>query len=369
MIRYGGLVPSYIANLKVYESGKSIDEVKRLYNLKSVIKLASNENPWGPSPKALTVLREHAAEVHRYPDQAASELRHALATRYWLKPENIIIGNGSEGIMGYIARAFLHENDETITARSTFSGFPILCRSRGIEPIEVDLREYCFDLEAIARRITPRTKLIYLCNPNNPTGTFFSQRAFDHFMESVPERVLVILDEAYFEFAQNIADYPDSMDYRHDNVITLRTFSKIYGLAGLRIGYGFGHPDLISSLWKVKLPFEPGSLAQQAAVAALEDEPFIRHTLTHNQQGLELYTRELTSLGVSWIPSATNFIAMEAPEGWSAQHLFEAMLRRGVIIRPLAASGLPNCLRISVGKPEENERCLEVLRQVLEQGT
>lgn len=365
---YAELVPKYISNLRIYESGKSIAEVQRTYGLERVIKLASNENPWGSSPRAMAAVRQHLGEVHRYPDQAALDLRSALAQRYRLKNENIIVGNGSEGIMGYIVRAFLHEQDEAITAEATFTGFPILCHSRGIAPIRVPLRDYCFDLEAITARITPRTKLIYLCNPNNPTGTFFSRRSFDRFMERVPPRVLVILDEAYFEFAQGLADYPDSMDYRHDNVITLRTFSKAYGLAGFRIGYGFGHPDLIASLWKVKLPFEPGLLSQVAGVAALEDDSFLSHTLEQNQQGLDLYTRELTRLGIQWIPSATNFIAIERPAGWTAQQLFTAMLRRGVIIRPLEQSGLPDCLRITVGTPEENQECLRVLEEILKEG-
>ena len=365
---YAELVPSYIANLRTYQSGKSIAEVQRTHGLERVVKLASNENPWGPSPKAMQALRRHLEEVHRYPDQGVLDLRSALAQRYRLKNENIIVGNGSEGIMGYIARAFLHDDDEAVTAHGTFTGFSILCNSRGIRPVCVPLRDYCFDLEAITDCITPRTKLIYLCNPNNPTGTFFSRRSFDHFMEKVPPRVLVLLDEAYFEFAQGLAEYPDSMDYRHDNVITLRTFSKAYGLAGLRIGYGFGHPDLISSLWKVKLPFEPGLLSQVAGVAALTDEEFLGHTLAQNQQGLDLYTRELTRLGINWIPSATNFIAMETPEEWTAEQLFEALLRRGVIIRPLEQSGLPGCLRISIGTPEENQECLSCLQEVLQQG-
>ena len=365
---YGDLVPPYIANLKIYQSGKSIAEVQRQYGLSEVVKLASNENPWGPSPLAVQAMQKVNTEVHRYPDQAAADLRAALAERYRLGNENIIVGNGSEGIIGYIVRAFLHENDEALTASATFTGFPILCRSRGIEPIAVPMRDYCFDLEVISERITPRTKLIYLCNPNNPTGTFFGRNAFDRFMESVPARVLVILDEAYFEFAQGLKDYPDSMDYRHDNVITLRTFSKAYGLAGLRIGYGFGHPELIANLWKVKLPFEPGNLAQAAGIAALDDDAFLQHTLSHNQQGLDLYTRELTRLQITWIPSATNFIAIETPAGWTAQALFQALLRRGVIIRPLEQSGLPQCLRISVGTPAENRRCLECLEEVLQLG-
>ncbi|MFN8607561.1 MAG: histidinol-phosphate transaminase [Vulcanimicrobiota bacterium] len=365
---YAELVPPYIANLRIYQSGKSIAEVQRAYGLNEVIKLASNENPWGASPKAMAAVRAHLEEVHRYPDQAAMDLRAALAARYRLKNENIIVGNGSEGIMALIVRAFLHDQDEALTAHGTFTGFPILCQSRGITPISVPLRDYCFDLEAIAERINTRTKLIYLCNPNNPTGTFFSRSSFDRFMEHVPPRVLVLLDEAYFEFAYKLADYPDSMDYRHDNVITLRTFSKAYGLAGLRIGYGFGHPDLISSLWKVKLPFEPGVLSQVAGVAALDDEEFLSHTVEHNQQGLDLFTRELTRLGVQWVPSAANFIAIETPTGWKAQQLFQAMMRRGVIIRPLEQSGLPDNLRISVGKPEENRACLSRLEEVLNLG-
>ena len=367
MMESSFLVPPHIANLKVYQSGMSIAEVQRTYGLTRIVKLASNENPWGPSPLALAAVRRHLEESHRYPDQSAFELRHALAQRYRLGPENIIVGNGSEGIMAYICRAFLHSGDEALTAAATFTGFPILCRSRGIEPIEVPLRDYCFDLSAIAERITPRTKLIYLCNPNNPTGTFFGRKAFDEFMTRVPPRALVLLDEAYFEFAQDLPDYPDSMDYRHDNVITLRTFSKAYGLAGFRIGYGFGHPELIASLWKVKLPFEPGGLSQEAGVAALEDHQFLAHTLQQNRGGLDLFRRELTQLGINWIPSATNFLAFETPAGWTSDDLFQAMLRRGVIIRPLQQNGLPGCLRISVGTPEENQVCVDVLREILAQ--
>lgn len=360
-----GLVPDFIEQLVPYKAGRPIYEVQQEFGLERVVKLASNENPWGPSPLALEAIQSVVGEVHRYPDANAWKLREALAHRYGLSHENIIVGNGSEGIMACITRAFLHDDDEVLTSDAAFLGFPVLCRTRGIEPIAVPLTEYRFDLHAIADRITPKTKLIYLCNPNNPTGTYFTKAEFDRFMERVPFRVLVILDEAYFEFARHIPSYPDSMDYRHDNVITLRTFSKAYGLAGFRVGYGFGHPDLIRNLWKVKLPFEPGVLGQAAGVAALEDEEFLKGCIRANQEGLDQVFGGLERLGLVYLPSVTNFVTFFAPEGRDPQDIFQRMLRRGVIIRPLEQAGLPRCLRISIGTPEELEIALTALEEVL----
>lgn len=359
------LVPDYIESLQPYKAGRPIYEVQREFGLERVIKLASNENPWGPSPRAMEAVATTLGEVHRYPDSAALTLREALAHRYQLGTENIIVGNGSEGIMACITRAFLHGDDEVLTSDAAFLGFPILCRTMGFEPITVPLNEYRFDLEAIARCITPRTKLIYLCNPNNPTGTYFTRLEFDRFYEKVPSRVLVILDEAYFEYARHIPSYPDSMDYRHDNVITLRTFSKVYGLAGLRLGYGFGHPALIRNLWKVKLPFEPGVLSQAAGVGALEDDEFLKHSLRANAEGRESLFRGLERLGLEFLPSVTNFVTFFAPEGSEIQDIFQRMLQRGIIIRPLEQAGLPRCLRISVGTPEELQLALSALEEVL----
>lgn len=360
-----GLVPDYIEQLVPYKAGRPIYEVQREFGLERVIKLASNENPWGPSPHALEAIKAAVAEVHRYPDANAWKLREALAHRYSLSHENIIVGNGSEGIMACITRAFLHDDDEVLTSDAAFLGFPVLCRTRGIEPIAVPLNEYRFDLAAIADRITPRTKLIYLCNPNNPTGTYFTKAEFDRFMVRVPDRVLVILDEAYYEYARAIPSYPDSMDYRHDNVITLRTFSKAYGLAGFRVGYGFGHPDLIRNLWKVKLPFEPGVLGQAAGVAALDDEEFLKTCVRANGEGRDLLFAGLERLGLEYLPSVTNFVTFFAPAEREVQDIFHEMLRRGVIIRPLEQAGLPRCLRISVGTPEELEIALATLEEVL----
>lgn len=366
---FTGLIPRFIDELKPYQAGRSIREVQREFGLETVYKLASNENPLGPSPRALEAAAGALADCHRYPDPAAMDLRIALAERFDLSIDNVIVGAGSEGIMANIVRVFLHDDDQVLTSDAAFLGFPILCRTRGIEPETVPLRDYRFDLDRMAERITDKTKLIYLCNPNNPTGTIFTRDEFDRFMTRVPPRVLVIHDEAYCEFAAHHPDYPDSMDYRHDNVITLRTFSKVYGLAGFRVGYGFGHPDLIGSLWKVKLPFEPSAPAQAAGVAALEDTDFLGRTLTLNSQGLLQLTEGLKQLGLTYVPSLTNFVMVVVDSPETVSLIFDRMLRLGVVVRPLGQAGLPNCFRISVGLPEENRACLLALGRVLEEGT
>src|SRR5579862_9728493 len=268
------LVPSYIASLRPYEAGRSIDEVRRTYGLTRVSKLASNENPLGPSPMALEAIRRELEGLNLYPN-GGLDLRRTLAEKFDLKPENVIAGSGSEGIMSGIIRTFLCDDDEVLTTDAAFLGFQVLARSRGIAYRTVPYRYWHYDLAALAAAINEKTKIIYLANPNNPTGTIFTKQEFDAFYQHVPERVLIILDEAYFEYAKDNPRYPDSMHYRYDNVITLRTFSKIYGLAGVRIGYGFAYDRLIGNLLKVKLPFEPGTLAQAAGIGALADKEFL----------------------------------------------------------------------------------------------
>ena len=260
------LVPPYIESLRPYEPGRSADEVRRAYGLTNVSKLASNENPLGPSPLALEAIRRELCGLNLYPN-GGLDLRRTLAEKFDLKPENVIAGSGSEGIMSGIIRTFLCDDDEVLTTDAAFIGFQVLARSRGVKYRTVPYRDWHYDLPALAAQITEHTKIVYLANPNNPTGTIFTRHEFDSFYQHVPERVLIILDEAYFEYAKDNPRYPDSMHYRYDNVITLRTFSKIYGLAGIRIGYGFAHEDLIANLLKVKLPFEPSTLAQAAGIA------------------------------------------------------------------------------------------------------
>jgi histidinol-phosphate aminotransferase len=354
------LVPSYIEALRPYEAGRSIEEVRRLYGLERITKLASNENPLGPSPLAIEAMLREMSGLHRYSNGGLS-LREALAARFDTKVDNVIAGSGSEGILSNIIRTFLCDDDEVLTTESAFVGFQVLAQSRGVRYKTVPYRNYHYDLEALAAAINDRTKIIYLANPNNPTGTIFTRQEFDAFYKHVPERVLILLDEAYFEYAADDPRYPDSMHYRYDNVITLRTFSKAYGLAGVRIGYGFAHEDLIRNLLKVKLPFEPSALAQAAGIAALEDRAFLHKTLELNARGMQYLTTELRAMGFTVIPSHANFVML--PGLADAARFTQDLLERGIIIRPLRAFGIPDAVRISTGTDADNQLCIDTIRQ------
>jgi histidinol-phosphate aminotransferase len=357
------LVPPYIEALRPYEAGRSAEEVQRAYGLSRVSKLASNENPLGPSPLALEAMARSMSGLNLYPD-GGLELRRVLAEKYETKVENVIAGTGSEGIMSNIIRAFLCDDDEVLTTDAAFLGFQVLAKSRGVAYRTVPYRDWHYDLTALAGAITERTKIVYLVNPNNPTGTIFSKHDFDAFYRHVPERVLIILDEAYFEYAKDTPRYPDSMHYRYDNVITLRTFSKVYGLAGVRIGYGFAHERLIANLLKVKLPFEPSTLAQAAGIGALADKEFLHKSLELNARGLKFLTKALGEIGLKIIPSEANFVMAVLPSAEHAAQLTSELLPQGIIIRPLASFGLPNCVRISTGTAEDNQRCVEAIQKL-----
>jgi histidinol-phosphate aminotransferase len=360
------LVPRHIAALQPYQPGLNVEEIQQRFGLKRVIKLASNENPLGVSPLALERAREALAGMSRYPS-GGLELRKRLAELFSMSAANVIVGAGSEGIMANIVRTFLCDDDEVLTTDAAFQGFQVLARGRGVAYRTVPYRDWRYDLPALADATSARTKLIYLANPNNPTGTFFTRKEFEDFHRRVPERVLIILDEAYYEFAITEPSYPDSLHYRFDNVITLRTFSKAYGLASARIGYGFGHQDLVSVLLKVKLPFEPSGPAEAAALGALEDREFMLRSAANNARGMAFLKTELALLGIQVVPSATNFLMIVFDSENEAQQIFEGLLRRGVIIRPLAATGLPKCLRVSIGTPEENEIFTRALSDVRRQ--
>jgi histidinol-phosphate aminotransferase len=360
----GILVPPHITALKGYEPGLSADEIQQKYGLARVIKLASNENPLGASPQAIERGQQAFTHVSRYPSGGLA-MRRKLAELYSVDVRNVIAGSGSEGIISNIVRTFLNDDDEVLTTDGAFLGFQVLARGRGVAYRTVPYRDWHYDLTALAAAINPKTKLIYLANPNNPTGTFFTRQAFEQFHKRVPERVLIILDEAYYEFGVVEQSYPDSMHYRFDNVITLRTFSKAYGLAAARVGYGFAHEDLISVLLKVKLPFEPSGPSEAAALGALEDREFMIRSVANNAKGLLYLTRSLRELGFTVVPSAGNFVMLVLKDDLEAKNIFQNLLERGVIIRPLATTGLPNCLRISVGTPEENEYFLQTLQLVL----
>ncbi|MBC7927350.1 MAG: histidinol-phosphate transaminase [Bryobacteraceae bacterium] len=360
------LVPPYIDALRPYVAGRNPAEIAREYGLSRVFKLASNENPLGASPLALQQVRAHMDNLHMYP-AGGEDLRIVLAETYELRPENVVVGSGSDAIMANIMRTFLCDEDEVLTTEAAFIGFQLLARSRGVAYRAVPYKDWRYDLQSLAAAITDNTKIIYLANPNNPTGTIFSRQEFDAFYKHVPERVLIILDEAYFEYARDNPRYPDSMHYRYDNVITLRTFSKAYGLAGLRIGYGFAHDELIRNLMKVKLPFEPGTLSAAAAIGALKDTEFLHRSLELNARGLRFLTESLRQEGLEVVDSWANFVMIVLDDARKASAMVELLLRRGIIVRPLAAFGLPTCVRISVGTDEANQLCVEAIQHSLEE--
>ncbi|MBN4081309.1 histidinol-phosphate transaminase [Caldithrix abyssi] len=359
------LVPSYIQNLANYVPGKPIEEVQRELGLSHVDKLASNENPLGPSPRAIEAMANTLSGLHRYPDVSGYELRTKLANRFNIKMDNVILGAGSEGIMSTIMRTFLLNDDELISAANSFIGFRVLANASGRKVHWVPMKNYRYDLEAMAEKVSDYTKIIYIANPDNPMGTYITWEEFDRFYAHIPERVLIILDEAYYEFAQSRDDYPDSMSYRYDNVITLRTFSKAYGLAGLRIGYGFAHDKLISNLMKVKEPFAPSLIALTAGVAAMDDTEFLNETLAINQKGYSFLRTELAFMGTETVPSVANFITTVWDSKERAADITQSLLNKGVIVRNLTAFGWPNCIRISIGNEAENRHFIDALKSIL----
>ena len=359
------LVPSYIKKLKSYKPGKPIEEVQRDLGLEDIIKLASNENPLGPSPMAKKSHKNSLKSLHRYPDSTGYELRNKLARKFELEISNVVLGAGSEGIMSTIMRTFLLNDDEIISASNSFIGFKVLANASGRKVHWVPMKNHKYDLKNIVNHINDYTKIIYIANPDNPMGTYVTKEEFEKFYKHVPDRVLIILDEAYFEYASGSKDYPDSMNYRYDNVITLRSFSKAYGLGGARVGYGFAHSDLIQNLMKVKVPFEPNSLAQDAALAALEDEDFIKTSLSLNKNGQNFLVNEFQKLNIKYIPSSTNFLTTiwESPE--QAKLITNRLLNFGIIVRNLASFGWPEYIRISIGLKDENNRLISQIKKVL----
>lgn len=360
------LIPEYLDKLQVYQAGKPIDEVVREKGLTKISKLASNENPLGPSPFAIKEMTNALWDVHRYPDMHATLLKEKLCELYNVKPSNIILGNGSEGIMAYIARTFIQPGDEVLTAEKTFIGFHILATGTGAKlktvPRTPDMR---YDVKALAEAVNDNTKVLYIANPDNPTGTYITEQEFDYLMDFVPKHTIVILDEAYFEFASSTWDYPDSMKYRYDNVITLRTFSKAYGLSGVRAGYGFGQEDLINALHKVKLPFEPSLIAQKGAIGALNDYPHLERTIRNNTKRYYETLKFLDKKGFNPVRSITNFICFKTGSAEASNYLFENLLNEGVIIRPLKANQMPDWVRVSIGLKEEMRHFFEAMEKIL----
>ena len=356
-------VPDHIRRIVPYVPGKPIDEVEREYGIQGSAKLASNENPLGPSPKALAALRERLDELHLYPDGGCFHLRHALAAKLGVDPEQLIFGNGSNELIELAVRTFLRPGDEALISRGSFVAYGLALDAMGATVRTVPLKDYGFDLDAMARALTPETRCVFLANPNNPTGTIYRRPEWEDFLERVGPEVLVVADEAYFEYAAD-PDYPDSLDDRRRDrtVLTLRTFSKVYGLAGLRIGYGIAPPEVVAMMNQVREPFNVNAAAQWAATAAVADTEHLRRSIEVNRQGLAFLTDGLTALGVESVPSEANFILVRTGQ---VGRVFEELMRRGVIVRPVGPD-FPEHVRVTVGTPDENRKFLEGLSEVLE---
>ena len=354
-----------LRDIMVYEAGKPIEETARELGIDpgAIIKLASNENPLGPSPKAIQAMHAALENAHLYPDGNGFYLCKAIAAKLGLAPENIILGNGSNEALEFLGHAFLDamRRDEVIASQHAFVVYKLVATSFGARMIEVPSPDYQQDLEAMLEAITPRTRLIFIPNPNNPTGTLISQRAIDSFMSRIPENVMVVFDEAYFEF---LNDPPDTLRFvREDrNVVVLRTFSKIHGLAGLRIGYAVARPDVINLLHRTRQPFNVNSVAQAGALAALEDDVHLRETKRVIDEGRAYLQEEFAEMKLPFVPGVANFLMVNVSDGCA---VFQKLLRRKIIVRPLKGYGLSEWVRISVGTMEENRKCVAALREIL----
>ncbi|MEY4526637.1 MAG: Histidinol-phosphate aminotransferase [Nitrospirota bacterium] len=350
-----------IASLNPYVPGKPIEELQRELGLARVIKLASNENPIGPSPKALAALAGGHDSLHRYPDGGAFRLRQALAERCKLTLDHVILGNGSDEILGLLARTFLAPGDEAVMADQTFVIYKMEVTAAHGKAVIVPLVDWTHDLDGMAKAITPKTRLVFLCNPNNPTGTMVAADAVARFMSQIPEDVIVVFDEAYLEYVRD-AHFPDSLQYvtQGRNAIVLRTFSKIYGLAGLRIGYGLTTPEITTCLNRVRPPFNANTLAQQAALAALGDDEHVAKSRAINAAGMQQLESGLQALGFTTIPSQANFIYFNVKR--DGRGVFDALLREGVIVRHIEGT----MLRVTIGRQDENHAFLGALKKVLQ---
>lgn len=353
----------WLRELVSYEPGKPIEDVARELGLRpeQIIKLASNENPLGPSPKALAAMQDMLLRSHFYPDGGGYYLREAIAKRVGLKRENVILGCGSNEVIEFIGKAFLNPGDDIIAARHAFVVYKLMATLFGANTIEVPDPNFAHDLDAMLAAITPKTKEIFIANPNNPTGTLVSQGEIDRFMAEVPSHVIVVFDEAYYEF---LPDPPDVVKYVREgrNVVVLRTFSKIQGLANLRIGYGLAHKELIDILQKTRQPFNANGIAQAGALAGILDEEHQRKTRDLTIEGRDWMQKEFTALGLEFVPSHANFVLVRVGSG---KAVFEALMKKGVIIRDMNAYGLPEWIRVSIGTMDQNRRFLSELRAVL----
>lgn len=352
-----------ILNITPYIAGKPIEETKRQFGLKNVIKLASNENPIGPSPKAIEAIKKSLSGINRYPDSSSFYLKRKIGRLLGVQPEEVILGNGSDELIDIIVKTFVEDDENIITADTTFLEYEIISRVNAKKIIRVPLKYFKYDLQGIKSRIDRKTKLVFIANPNNPTGTYITKYELEDFLAGLPENVLVVLDEAYDTFI-DVNDYPSGIKYfKKNNCIILKTFSKAYGLAGLRVGYAIANKELISFMERARQPFNVNSLAQSAALSALEDKKFLLKVKKVNLEGKRFFYKALRNMGIAFVPSVTNFVLIDT--GKDCVSVFKEMLKFGVIVRDMKQYGLKNFIRVSIGTKKENERFIKVLRKVL----
>ncbi len=356
---------TFLKTLPTYQPGRPIEEVARELNIpaKEIIKVASNENPFGPSPLAIAAMQKALLGLNLYPDGNAFYLKQKLASKLGVETSNLILGNGSNEIIEFVAHALLAPGAEVVVSQYCFAIYPIVAKMFGANVITVPAEDYGHDLPAMLKAITTKTRIVFVANPNNPTGTLAPREDLIKFVNDVPDDVLLVMDEAYIEFLSDAVDLVPLIRLgARKNLILMRTFSKIYGLAGLRIGYGIANAELISALEKVRQPFNINLLAQTAALAALDDDEHVRKTRSNNFGGLQFFEKAFRSLKLEFVPSSANFILVRVGDG---KAIFEAMQKLGVITRPMGGYQLPEWIRISVGTPQENERCLDALKKAL----
>jgi histidinol-phosphate aminotransferase len=354
-----------LVDLPVYRPGRPIEEVARELGLppQDIIKLASNENPLGPSPAALAAMEKALGSLHLYPDGNAFYLKQKLAAKLGLDPTNLILGNGSNEIIEFVGHALMRPGVDVVVSQYCFLVYPLVTRLFGANLVTVPARNYAHDLPAMLRAITPQTRVVFVANPNNPTGTLAAREEIVQLINEVPPQVLLVMDEAYIEFLNDACDLVPLLRHgNRPNLLLMRTFSKIYGLAGMRLGYGIGHPDLIATLEKVRQPFNINALVQAGALAALDDDEHLRRTRANNAAGMHFFQAACHQLKLKTIPSAANFLLIHVGDG---PRVVQDMQKQGVIVRPMGAYGLGEWIRISIGTPAENARCLEALKQVL----
>ncbi len=353
-----------VAGLHPYQAGKPIEELEREYGVTDVVKLASNENPLGPGKLAIEVIHSCDQEAARYPDGSGYKLKQLIAKQLEIKSESITLGNGSSEILELVARTFVTPDNEIIFSEHAFAVYPILTQAVGAKAVVTQAKKWGHDLNAMRDAVTDKTRLIFVANPNNPTGTWLESGSLHDFVSSIPSHVLVLIDEAYFEYV-NEDNYPDSIKWldHYQNLIVTRTFSKIHGLAGLRIGYGISHPQVAELLNRVRQPFNSNSLALAAAEAALQDYSHINESLETNASGMVQLATAFEKMGLNYIPSVGNFICVEFDQ--SGMEIYQALLHKGVIVRPVDVYGMPNYLRVTIGIEKENSRFIQALSDVL----